>query len=229
MDTWLESRARFIYEFDYLTLYPGKFVSSDGMLSDSSMRLFDAYFYQLFSYVINSQNDLKKYSSVLDIVHPAGLKYFSSYRKDGYLDEIDLSVDRIVPSITMYFSEFLSAAEEPIKHFVKNILVELVNPADSSYWNFGKVLEDTPIATDANSKHITTGVSDSTTNEEYLELEINSTQEDIAISSDFGGLIITQEYDMDYFGETYIDPNTTVTFGDISGEFIHINNILWTP
>jgi hypothetical protein len=74
----------------------GKFQTDSGKLSNQSIRLQDSY-YQLFSYVINSNVDRSVYySAVRDILHPAGLKMFSARNFTNYVDSSPngIGVDR---------------------------------------------------------------------------------------------------------------------------------------
>jgi hypothetical protein len=85
-EQWLQSRATLVYEFDYIVKYKGRFATSDGHLSDPEYRLQDNYFYQLFSYVIETENVIKDYRTALTEIHPAGLKYFADLVKKSTLE-----------------------------------------------------------------------------------------------------------------------------------------------
>lgn len=55
---------------------PGRYLNDDGHLS-SSKRIQDSYYYQEFSYELQSDVSIRKYLNLLEeLVHPAGLKYF---------------------------------------------------------------------------------------------------------------------------------------------------------
>lgn len=59
--------------------YPGYFATNEGFLSDD-VKLQDRDFYQPYSYVLELDEQLKKYKqAVLDILHPAGTKLFGNY------------------------------------------------------------------------------------------------------------------------------------------------------
>ena len=58
----------------------GFFLNNDGFLS-SKKYLQDDYFYQPFSYVINTKQSVSTYRNALEnIVHPAGMRYFGNIR-----------------------------------------------------------------------------------------------------------------------------------------------------
>lgn len=59
--------------------YPGKYVSTDGFLSDSP-RLQDNYYYQAFSYVLSSELLKTTYRNLVNqLTHPAGTKRFDRF------------------------------------------------------------------------------------------------------------------------------------------------------
>lgn len=82
LEMWLESRATFFYEFDNITNYKGKYTNEEGHLSNPWAKLQDSYFYQLFSYVIQSQKQVGEYKELIDQIHAAGTKYFAELQRD---------------------------------------------------------------------------------------------------------------------------------------------------
>lgn len=65
---------------------PGKYIDSKGFLSWDQY-LQDGYYYQIFSYVINSNKALKSYRNIVNkIVHPAGTKFFGQVNIEDTLD-----------------------------------------------------------------------------------------------------------------------------------------------
>ena len=65
-------------EVGALTRYPGYYKNNNGKLS-STKRLYDANFYQEFSYLLSSEISRKNYAELYKkLVHPAGFKMFSN-------------------------------------------------------------------------------------------------------------------------------------------------------
>lgn len=59
--------------------YPGRYLNDDGHISSYNF-LQDRDYYQIFSYVIKSDESISKYRQVVkDIIHPAGMKLFGQY------------------------------------------------------------------------------------------------------------------------------------------------------
>lgn len=64
--------------------YPGRYLNDDGHISSYNF-LQDRDYYQIFSYVIKSDQSISTYrQAVKDIIHPAGMKLFGQYE---YLNE----------------------------------------------------------------------------------------------------------------------------------------------
>lgn len=73
-------------QFDSLLKYPGYFLNSDGMFS-SLKPLQDGYYWQQFSYVIRSSESRDRYENVVkNLVHPAGLIFFSEVVTESVLE-----------------------------------------------------------------------------------------------------------------------------------------------
>lgn len=74
-----EPLAILINEIDAETIYPGKYVTTDGFLSWDRV-IQDSHYYQDFSYVIKSARDSKEYADILkQLTHPAGTIFFTEY------------------------------------------------------------------------------------------------------------------------------------------------------
>ncbi len=73
--------------------YPGKFVTTDSLLS-SDRRLQNRDYYQNFSYVIQSRVAFPRYKEILlDLLHPTGMKVFAEYLMDEDLLTISSTVE----------------------------------------------------------------------------------------------------------------------------------------
>lgn len=82
--------------------YPGKFVTTDGLLS-SNRRLQDKNYYQNYSYVIQANVEFSKYkNALLTLLHPSGMKVFGQFILDEQTVTANTSVspdDLIVQGI----------------------------------------------------------------------------------------------------------------------------------
>ena len=77
---------------------PGYFKGTKGLLS-WDMRLQDNYYYQQFSYVINSSTALKTYRDIVhDVIHPAGTKLFGQVNIVKAIDATGVTVESALTS-----------------------------------------------------------------------------------------------------------------------------------
>jgi hypothetical protein len=133
IDQWLASRATLTFSLGKVVNTKGSYKTDSGQLSNQQIRLEDNYFYQLFSYLLESSIDISDFRSVLNIVHPGGLKMFASLEKLATFD------------VNAYSSRTIS----------RNIiyLIDLVTEfAETRYLDFVKQLTDSAIATETLSK-----------------------------------------------------------------------------
>ena len=77
LQEWYDSRAEVQYDFANVVKTTGRYVDDAGQLSNQEMRIQDSYFYQLFSYLIQTERDVSEYKDLLGVIHPAGMKSFS--------------------------------------------------------------------------------------------------------------------------------------------------------
>jgi len=92
-EQWFDSQTIIKLDTSLISKTFGKLISDKGTISSPNIRLHDGLYYQLFSYVIHTQNQVADYQNVHKIVHPAGVKYFSFLDKIAVIDinnEIEL-------------------------------------------------------------------------------------------------------------------------------------------
>ena len=72
-----ESIATIILKYSFIGKTSGYYSGEHGKISSDYSKLQDNYFYQIFSYVVQTQQSITKYNNIIKNVHPAGMKYFS--------------------------------------------------------------------------------------------------------------------------------------------------------
>lgn len=77
---------------------PGRWTSSDGIISNEEIKLQGRDYYIDYSYVINSQVEFEKYKSILkDILHPAGFVEYANYIINDIIDiNITANIDSTI-------------------------------------------------------------------------------------------------------------------------------------
>lgn len=153
---WLLSRATLIYKFDNLVSTKGKFLNEGGQLSNQFVRLEDNYFYQPFSYVIETKRDIREYKNILNITHPAGTKRFSLLEKSS-LFEFDIIGSRTISLDTTYFFDLINSNDS--KYFTLNkTFAEIQYTNDTKNFILNKYMNDTVnIVSLDNAIRVTTG------------------------------------------------------------------------
>lgn len=75
-------------EMNRITYVPGYYTDENGFPSSSTMKLQDGYYYQTFSYVIQTKQNIEKYRDVVEaLLHPAGTQMFGELY---FIDIIDI-------------------------------------------------------------------------------------------------------------------------------------------
>jgi hypothetical protein len=103
-----------------LRKYPGSYTTTDGFLSDSFV-LQDNHFYQLYSYVIKTSQNIDKYRDILkQVAHPAGYILFGNV---NIQNEFDLSAQLVSSEKFLWelFKEYVTITEEKSVYINKAI------------------------------------------------------------------------------------------------------------
>lgn len=87
MQDWLDSRTVLTYEYSLIGRPIGDWNGEYGKLSTASIRLQDNYYYQLYSYAIKNTRCINRWKNAIELIHPAGLKYFGEFIKTYETDE----------------------------------------------------------------------------------------------------------------------------------------------
>lgn len=193
---WLASRATFVYEYDYIVKEKGYYTSDHSMISNSEIRLQDGFYYQLYSYVIQTSNNLEDYKKALSLIHPAGLKYFAELKKEFVHDITDditvfrsMSVDGLYLNDVVEMTEFSDfAVDKSLADMIEAIdyapvwltkpFDSSVTPSDASVKDFIKVFNEMLSATDYPTKTVDKALDDSYTAEDASALDITKPFDD---------------------------------------------------
>jgi hypothetical protein len=133
----------------------GYFSNENGQLSNQFIRLQDNYFYQPFSYVIETNLDVREYKDILNISHPAGTKRFSILEKSvSYY--LPVQGSRTISSDAFYFADSYSVGDISFFEFGKT-LTEIITPIDNKSITLNKsTIEDFATATSSDVANTTT-------------------------------------------------------------------------
>lgn len=122
IEQWLDSRATFFLEHSNLTKMRGYYLDEFGLISNKQICLQDNDFYQQFSYLIETEHDQKEYRQTLELVHPAGMKWFANLRKEFLFDvSAIIETDRTMSIDTMYLFDVLDFNDLVSKEVTKPV------------------------------------------------------------------------------------------------------------
>lgn len=127
---WIDSRATLSLEYADVVKARGNYTSETGIIQNNSIRLQDNNFYQTFSYEIETHNDYREYNTALQVVHPAGFRWYGSLSKNfNYTNSY--SSFRTLSNDTLYFFDTVGNFTDTIvKEFTKTESDSIPSPTD---------------------------------------------------------------------------------------------------
>lgn len=128
-----DGRAKATASFENgLIRYPGIYLNTDGQLSSDKV-LQDGVKYHNFSYVINTKQDYKSFSTVLNnVVHPLGTKTFITRTDTSTEYPSYSSVDYFIKTTTLpYTVNIVSGSNNMVTTNVSSNLASYVNVGDT--------------------------------------------------------------------------------------------------
>lgn len=124
----------------------GQHITNTGFLSDQSY-LHDGKYYQQYSYVVKSSEQLDSYKSqLLDFSHVAGTKLFAEYLIESEITAV-FSVENVLNILAIVFSENVGTIDEVFKLIQKSVN-ESVSTVDIATKTITKYIGDSLNVTD---------------------------------------------------------------------------------
>jgi hypothetical protein len=218
--TWALSRTTLRYVFDTVASLRGRWVDESSHLSTDSMRLQDSFYYQQYSYVIESDVNPSIYKDLAAAVHLAGTKYFTKFNATSQF-KLETSVTVTFPFITLNVSDVSLVADSHNVEFTKSSIPDdSVSATEISFKDFTKfsVPDDSVSATEISFKDFTKFGFDTTTSLDGItSKEFTKEQQDILITSE----LVVKDFSMVADVDT-IDPldeffkGTSIDVADIT-------------
>ena len=188
---WLASRATFSFEYENVVQSRGYYGSDSGQISNQQIKLQDNYFYQAFSYLIETSKDVRDYSTIFPITHPAGTKRFSSLVKAATFDT-NFSSSRIFSVDTNYISDFAYVTEYPT-FGVSTVIFDTNTVSDSYTVILNKILSELVLPTDVSSIAFSMGgLADTVSQSEVTSLSVTTVLLDSTVSTDYSSIDFTK-------------------------------------
>lgn len=141
VDQWHQSKAVLYITNSALATLPGYWADNKGQVSNEYIRLEDNYYYQQFSYVIDSDVIAQNYVELTNKFHPAGLIRFTNYAAITDFTDAGIVADislQIFPLTLNLFDVGIIDDSFLVKNFTKAPPNETVVTSDSHAATFIK-------------------------------------------------------------------------------------------
>lgn len=146
IEQWLASRATLILEYADKVSLKGRWTDDRGQISNENIRLQDNFYYQQYSYVIDSTASPASYIDLAKNIHPAGMKLFTNYSMTTDLT-IDVTAQTTLPYRTIDLIDVASAIDTITeKNVTKPLASSLLPISDAVLADVNKYLTDSATA-----------------------------------------------------------------------------------
>jgi hypothetical protein len=154
LEDWSNSRASLRYKFGVTGSLRGKWIDESSHLSTDSMRLQDSFYYQQYSYVIESDVNPSVYKDLAAAVHLSGTKMFTQFNATSQF-KLDSNIVVTFPFVTLDILDVVLIAEVNNANFIKARADQTIL-LDSNFKQVQKFASpDTTLAQDLVSKDVT--------------------------------------------------------------------------
>lgn len=152
-EEWVASRATLEFTREDIIKTKGYYTTDESQISNSETRLQDNYFYQLFSYLIETTKTEKEVEGILNQFHPAGMKYFLQTSKQNTYSIRDiLETYRAISTDIVFLVDFTTNTDGTIRTFDKVSAEVLENCLDTLAKICTKIFSDSLSYSDAPAK-----------------------------------------------------------------------------
>lgn len=231
MEQWLASRATIVYEYGTLVTQRGRWLDDSSIISNESIKLQDNFYYQQFSYDIQSDANSQSYLELANLLNPVGMKMFTTYNLSEVI-EVGATAVTSFPFLKIDLLD-VSTMEDSDKKLVLKKLVETLSvtdydketvtkkPTDSvtlsdvDKESVSKRITDTLTTSDVDKESVTKGIAELLTIGEVVPKTYNKYVADSAtISSPDTSVSTRIQYNIEsYFAENYVESQINLTIG----------------
>lgn len=150
---------------------PGRWADQSGQISNQEIRLEDNFYYQQFSYDIESEVNPAQFLTLANTVHPSGTKIFTTYNMVRSLVFTPV-IEITYPYKTVAVFDVVNAVEDLSFEMIKLATPSTVDVVDAISFSVDKYLpEDTVSAVTGDSPALVVGSSYDS--EEYFEFPLD--------------------------------------------------------
>lgn len=201
IDQWLESRATLVFGKSNIVRDRGYYLSADSLISNNEVRLHDSFYYQAFSYVVETERELREYKESISLTHPAGLKFFALMNREVSIDispvferiygvdminrlEVQEVLERIFKNVAKPFEDSTPVSELGFDLNLAKNLNDLTSANDESNIEVTKLLVDVQMFDEESNFEFTKLLVDNAPVYESHQLEIYKPLNDVFVAND---------------------------------------------
>lgn len=174
--------ATLTYKYSIISSLEGKWEDDSGKISNETIRLQDNFYYQQFSYLIDSDINSTKYIDMAKKINPAGLIPFTNFNMQSVLSMM-INGYTTFPFIDLLLGpDFVSVSDQfASKYFTNNSIEELPQVIDNFTFDFTKYFNDEYVTvTSLETSNTSVGVYAA---EDYFAEEYNAAEINLNIGS----------------------------------------------
>lgn len=161
-EEWLQTRTSLFLEFSPIVRTVGYWKEDRGQISNQYIRLQDNLFYQIFSYVIDTNHQSDLIGVAANKTNPSGLKWFVNLNKTNILDLSAIETTRTLSNSRVFLFDVAQIEDSQENQFVLP-KSDNVDFSDQDYKIFNLTKTDSQIVTDEDHK-----IFDLTKTDSYL-------------------------------------------------------------
>jgi len=230
LEEFLRSRAIITMNFAPFARLEGEWRDLSSIISEDFTRIQDSFFYQTYSYELNSTVDPLEYRYIVPEFNVAGQKPFFNYENIVTFDTFVVDASFELPFIEIDFFEIADTNDEFVAKDVKKQLLDSAEVFEKIFNNLNKKLVDTTTTADEQTISVTKIPNDSTTtNENITQKNIEKTFIDtspaLTQDLDIKNVIKSLSDGIDYFAEDY-EQDQSYTTGLTDSAEISLNGSL---
>jgi len=194
IEEWNESRATIVLGFAARAKLEGEWRDLSSIISEEFIRIQDSFFYQTYSYELNSLVNPVDYKSLIPEFNVAGQKPFFNYERSINFDTFVVDISFALPFIEIDPIDFVNIDDEFVIKDVRKQILDVGDIFEKISNNLTKKFSNVVVSNDTQLISVTKNRNDN------LEIDENITQKQFEKS--FKG---------DYFGEGYLEPQELYT------------------
>ena len=160
IEEWLASRATLALNFSDRGILKGRWVDDRGQVSNEFIKLEDNFYYQQFSYVIDSTENPTSYIELARNIHPVGLKLFTNYNLAETIELIP-SVETSFPFVNIDLLDVSVVDAEITGKRIYKPRVDQVEISEDHYSTVDKYLTDSITITSPDTASVSISTNDS--------------------------------------------------------------------